>query len=70
MGMSLIKCGLWNIYHAEYGPFLATDWLKIKGSVRIMGLKNFLLTVKAVTLIFIFERCSAISSAREIRFYF
>ena len=23
--------------HAEYGPFLATDWLKIKGSGRVMS---------------------------------
>ena len=33
MGM----CGLWKIYHAEYGPFLATDWLKTKGSGRDKG---------------------------------
>ena len=37
MGMSLTKVGLWNIYHAEYGPFLANDWLKTKGSGRVMG---------------------------------
>ena len=28
---------LWKIYHAEYGPFLAADWLKTKGSGRVMG---------------------------------
>ena len=28
---------LWKIYHTEYGPFLATDWLKTKGSGRVMG---------------------------------
>ena len=37
MGMSLTKCGLWKIYHTEYGLFLATDWLKTKGSGRVMG---------------------------------
>ena len=24
------KCEVWKIYHTEYGPFLATDWLKAK----------------------------------------
>ena len=33
MGMSLTNFGLWKIYHAEYGPFLATDRLKRKGSL-------------------------------------
>ena len=31
------KCEVWKIYHTEYGPFLATDWLKTKGSGRLMG---------------------------------
>ena len=30
------KCWLWKIYHAEYGPFLVTDWLKTKWSGRVM----------------------------------
>ena len=37
MGMSLTKVLIWKIYRAEYGPFLATDWLKTKGSGRVMG---------------------------------
>ena len=37
MGMSLTKVWVWKIYHAEYGPFLAADWLKTKGSGRVMG---------------------------------
>ena len=28
MEMLSKKCELWKIYHTEYGPFLATDWLK------------------------------------------
>ena len=49
MGMSLKKCWLCKIYHAEYGPSLASDWLKIKGSGRVMGLRSF--TVERKTLI-------------------
>ena len=37
MGMLSKKCEAWKIYHTEYGPFLATDWLKSKGSGRVMG---------------------------------
>ena len=37
MGMSLTKVWGMEIYHAKYGPFLATDWLKTKGSGRVMG---------------------------------
>ena len=28
MGMLSKKCGVWKIYHTEYGPFLAIDWMK------------------------------------------
>ena len=28
---------LLKIYHTVYGPFLAADWLKTKGSGRVMG---------------------------------
>ena len=35
MGMSLKKCGLCKLYHAKYGHFLASDWLKTKGSGRV-----------------------------------
>ena len=37
MGVTLKKCEVWKIYHAKYGPFVATDWLKAKGSGRVMG---------------------------------
>ena len=37
MGMLSKKCEVWKIYHTEYGPFLATDWTKPKGSGRVMG---------------------------------
>ena len=37
MIMLHIKCEGMEIYHAEYNPFLATDWLKTKGSGRVMG---------------------------------
>ena len=37
MGMLSKKCEVWKIYHTEYGPFLPTDWLKSKGSGRVMG---------------------------------
>ena len=37
MGMLSKKCEVWKIYHTESGPFLATDWLKSKGSWRFMG---------------------------------
>ena len=37
MGMLSKKCEVWKIYHTEYGPFLATDWMKSKGSGRVMG---------------------------------
>ena len=37
MGMLTKKCEVWKIYHTEYGPFLATDWMKSKGSGRVMG---------------------------------
>ena len=30
MGMIFKKCEIWKIYHTEYGPFLANDWLKQK----------------------------------------
>ena len=36
-GNALKKCEVWKIYHAEYGLFLQTDWLKSKGSGRVMG---------------------------------
>ena len=36
MGMISKKCEVWKINHTEYGPFLATDWLKTKGSGRII----------------------------------
>ena len=35
--LSKKKREVWKIYHAEYDPFLATDWLKTKGSGRAMG---------------------------------
>ena len=31
-GNDLKRCEVWKIYHIEYGPSLATDWLKTKGS--------------------------------------
>ena len=37
MGMSLKKCGLCKINYAEYGPFLASDWLYTKGSGQVIG---------------------------------
>ena len=37
MGMLSKKCEVWKIYHTEYGLFLITDWLKSKGSGRVMG---------------------------------
>ena len=37
MGMLSKKCEVWKIYRTEYGPFLPTDWLKSKGSGRVMG---------------------------------
>ena len=37
MGMLSKKCEVWKMYHTEYGPFLATDWLKSKGSRRVVG---------------------------------
>ena len=37
MGMLSKMCEVWKIYHTEYGPFLATDWMKSKGSGRVMG---------------------------------
>ena len=37
MGMLSKKCEVWKIYHTEYGPFLVTDWMKSKGSGRVMG---------------------------------
>ena len=37
MGMSLTKVWVMENKHAEYGPFLATDWLKTVGSGRVMG---------------------------------
>ena len=37
MGLLSKKCEVWKIYHTEYGPFLATDWMKSKGSGRVMG---------------------------------
>ena len=36
-GNALKMCEVWKIYHTEYGSFLATDWLKSKGSGRVMG---------------------------------
>ena len=33
--MNSIKCEVWKIYHVEYGPFLANDWLKTKGTGRV-----------------------------------
>ena len=30
MGLLSKKSKVWKIYNAEYGPFLATDWLKQK----------------------------------------
>ena len=37
MGVISKKCEVWKIYHSGYGPFLATDWLKTKGSGWVMG---------------------------------
>ena len=37
MGMLSKKCKVWKIYHTECDPFLATEWLKSKGSGRVMG---------------------------------
>ena len=37
MGMLSKKCEVWKMYHTEYGQFIATDWLKTKGSRRVMG---------------------------------
>ena len=35
MGGDLKLCELWKIYKAEYALFLASDWLKTKGSGQI-----------------------------------
>ena len=51
MGMRLIKVWVMEIYHTEYGPFLATDVLKTKGSGRVMG-KNCATTSLAKCLFF------------------
>ena len=37
MGMSLTKVWVIEIHQAEYGPLLATDWLKTKVSGRVIG---------------------------------
>ena len=37
MGKSPKTCGLCKMFHALYGLFLASDWLKTKGSGRVMG---------------------------------
>ena len=36
-GMLSKKCEVWKIYHTEYRRFLATDWMKSKGSGQVMS---------------------------------
>ena len=37
MEMTSKRYDVWKIYKTEYGPFLATNWLKTKGSGRVIG---------------------------------
>ena len=53
MGMITKKCEVWKIYHTEYGPFLATDWLKTQESGR--SWTNNILCTKACA-----NKCSLI----------
>ena len=37
IGGDSVRYGKYTTHHNEYGPSLSSDWLKTKGSGRVMG---------------------------------